>query len=59
MTGALLNKFENQIKSITLIPGGGGSFEVTVNGKLLYSKLATGRHTDPGEVIPLVEKEVS
>jgi len=58
MTGALLNNLEKEIKSISLIPSDGGKFEVTVNGKLVYSKLETGRHTDPGEVIPLVQKEV-
>jgi selenoprotein W-related protein len=58
MTGALLNTFEKQIKSITLIPSDAGKFEVTVNGKLVYSKLETGRHTDPSEVIPLVQNEV-
>jgi hypothetical protein len=29
---------------------------VTVNGKLLYSKLATFRHAEPGEVSGLVKE---
>lgn len=31
---------------IDLIPGSGGVFEVTVDGGLIYSKKATGRHAD-------------
>lgn len=36
-----------------LIPGKGGVFELNVNGKLLYSKKATGRHAEQGEVLKL------
>lgn len=55
LTGQLLSKFESQIKSLTLIPGDGGCFEVTLNGELIYSKLATGRHANDGEVVALVK----
>ena len=36
---------------LTLVPSRGGVFEVTVDGALLYSKKATGRHADPEEVL--------
>jgi selenoprotein W-related protein len=49
---------QNQISSLTLIPGDSGSYEITVNGKLVYSKLETGRHADPGEILPLVRAEI-
>jgi hypothetical protein len=29
-------------------------FEVTVDGKLAYSKKALGRHAEPGEVVRLM-----
>ncbi len=51
----LLKKFEPEIESITLIPSEGGRYEVTVNERLVYSKLQTGRHAEPGEVVRLVE----
>ncbi len=51
----LLEKHELDIKSITLIPSGGGKFEVTVNGKLIYSKLQTGRHPNDGEIEGLLK----
>jgi selenoprotein W-related protein len=56
LANELLNTFEPNIESITLIPSQGGRYEVTVNGSLLYSKLQTGRHANPGEVLGLVGK---
>jgi len=50
----LLNDFEPEIGSVTLIPSDGGRFEITVNGTLLYSKLQTGQHVEPGEVLKLL-----
>jgi len=29
---------------------------VTVNGNLIYSKLQSGRHAEPGEVLALLKK---
>jgi selenoprotein W-related protein len=56
LTGELLNSFEAEIESVTLVPSDGGRFEVTVNDKLVYSKLQTGRHPETGEVIGLIRK---
>jgi selenoprotein W-related protein len=50
-------ELEGQIESLTLIPSSGGRFEVTVNGELVYSKKATGRHAEPGEVFHLVKSK--
>lgn len=52
----LLKQFEAQIESLELIPSDGGRFEVSVNGNLVYSKLQTKRHAEPGEVVGLVRK---
>jgi len=54
----LLKNYEHVIEMITLIPSDGGKFEVTVNDDLLYSKLGTHRHAEPGEVLGLVRKVV-
>jgi selenoprotein W-related protein len=54
----LLKNYEHLIDSLMLVPSDGGKFEVTANGKLLYSKLATHRHAEPGEVLGLVRKIV-
>lgn len=58
LTDELLKHYEHLIQEIKLIPSDDGRFEVTVNGQLLYSKLGTHRHAEPGEVLGLVRKLV-
>ncbi len=36
-----------------MVPSSGGRFEVSLDGELLYSKVATGRHAKPGEIVDL------
>jgi selenoprotein W-related protein len=45
-----------QVVEMKLIPSSGGCFELTANGKLLYSKLAEGRF--PDEELMLKQMEV-
>jgi selenoprotein W-related protein len=54
----LLKHYEHLIEEIRLVPSDGGKFEVIVNGNLLYSKLSTHRHAEPGEILKLVRKMV-
>jgi len=42
----LLNALKQKITDLTLIPSGGGAFELKVNGELLHSKLQTGQFPD-------------
>jgi len=39
---------------IELVRSGGGVFEVVLNGSLIYSKRATGRHCTPEEILQLL-----
>ncbi len=52
----LLKHYEHLVEEIKLIPSDGGRFEVIVNGQLLYSKLATHRHAEPGEILGMMRK---
>lgn len=52
----LLKEFEPEIETFTLIPSDGGRFEIMVNDRLIYSKLRTGSHVQPGEVSGLIQK---
>ena len=58
LASELLKQFEHMVESLMLVPSEGGRFEVTVNGKLIYSKLETKRHAQPGEVVGLINKMV-
>ena len=51
----LLSEFAAEIESFKLVPSDGGRFEFTVDGDLLYSKKATKRHAEPGEIKKLFE----
>jgi len=51
--GELLSDYQHVIESLTLVTGSKGIFDVEVDGELLYSKHATGRHAEPGEVLGL------
>jgi selenoprotein W-related protein len=46
----------DRIKSLTLIPSGGGAFEIRANGKLLHSKLDTGDWPDFDQVVTAIKK---
>jgi selenoprotein W-related protein len=41
---------------VRLVQSSGGVFEVTVDGNLLFSKKATGRHAEPGEIVGLIRR---
>lgn len=41
-----------------LIPSGGGCFELSVNGELLYSKLKTGQFPDEKMMLEAVGKRL-
>ncbi len=57
LANELLKEYEPEIEAITIIPSDGGRFEVTVNDALIYSKLQTGRHAEPGEVAGLIKRK--
>ena len=58
LTNELLKAFEPEIDSVSLFPSDEGRFEVTLNGKLIYSKLQTKRHAEAGEIVNLINKMV-
>lgn len=52
----LLTNYQHVIESLTFTTGDKGVFDVTVDGDSLYSKAATGRHAEPGEVLELFKE---
>jgi selenoprotein W-related protein len=56
LAAELLNNFEPEIESVTLTPSDGGRFEVTVNDRMVFSKLQSHRHAEPGEVTRLIRQ---
>lgn len=58
MTDQIVKEFKQDIESLTLIPSGGGRFEVTVDGELVYSKLSEGRFPEYAEIQPHIAKRI-
>jgi selenoprotein W-related protein len=60
LTDEILNErdLEIYIGSWRLKPSKGGIFEVTINGELLFSKKALGRHAEPGEIREIIRKKI-
>ena len=56
MAAKLLPRFKQDISRFVLVPSKGGCFEVSVGGKLLYSKLETGRFPDEEALLREVGK---
>jgi len=46
LTSKLLTTYKQKISQFTLIPSGGGCFELSVGGELVYSKLKAGKFPD-------------
>jgi selenoprotein W-related protein len=59
LTSRILTEYKQQIHDFKLIPAGGGCFELTLNGKLVYSKLKTGEFPDEAEMLAQVGKQVT
>jgi predicted Rdx family selenoprotein len=47
----LLHDYQHVIDELDVVTGGKGVFDVEVDGEMLYSKHAEGRHAEPGEVL--------
>jgi len=55
----MLNEFKQKISNLNLVPSGGGCFELTANGELLYSKLKTGQFPDEQNIIDTLGKKLA
>lgn len=49
---------KQRIGSMKLVPSGGGAFEISVNGKKIYSKLETGEFPDPDAILKAIKAKV-
>jgi predicted Rdx family selenoprotein len=50
-TKDLLFHYQHVIEELRLVTGSKGVFDVEVDGEVIYSKHAEGRHAKPGEVL--------
>lgn len=55
----MLTTFKQKVSNLTLVPSGGGCFELAANGELLYSKLKTGQFPDEQSIVEMLEKKLA
>ena len=55
MAADLLEKYGNNVTELTLIPSGGGVYEVTKNSTLIFSKKELERFPELDEIIEIIE----
>lgn len=55
MASDLLERYGNAISELTLIPSGGGVYEIQKNRKLVFSKKQLGRFPELEEIIKLID----
>jgi len=51
LTAKLLTGYKRSISRLVLVPSKGGCFELSVGGKLIFSKLATGEFPDEDALV--------
>ncbi len=51
-------EFKQGFESLTLIPGGGGCFEIKADDDLLFSKLKEDRFPEPEEAKELIRAKL-
>ena len=54
----LLRDYQHVIESLEVVTGSHGVFTVEVDGDVLFSKAAAGRHAEPGEVLRRFREQV-
>lgn len=54
MAAQILADFKTDIAAFKLVPSGGGRFELSVDGELIFSKLQEGRFPEYDEVKPKI-----
>ena len=50
--------YRGQVGKVKLVASGGGCFELSVDGELLYSKLQTGQFPDEDAIVKLIGEKL-
>ncbi len=59
LTRSILNKQKEEISEVTLYPSSGGVFEVTFNGKLIFSKKELDRYPEKNEIEDIINTKLN
>jgi selenoprotein W-related protein len=59
LAARVLTTFKQKVTGMKLVPAGGGCFELTANGELVFSKLAAGKFPDEQDIVDQLEKRLA
>jgi selenoprotein W-related protein len=59
LAAQVLERWEDIIEAVEVVPGTGGIFDVHVNDTLVFAKSMLGRYPQPDEVIPLLNEHLT
>ncbi len=58
LASEMLDRWAPIMRAVELISSSGGTFAISLDGQLVFSKKAAGRFPKPGEVAALFEKKL-
>ena len=58
MATKVLTQYKQKLQGLELEPSGGGCFELSIDGELVYSKLETGQFPDEDEMVAEIGKRL-
>ena len=58
LAGEILERWAPVMRTVELRAGSRGRFEVSLDGELVFSKAAAGRHARPSEIVSLFEQRI-
>ena len=54
----ILEEWEESVRTVEVVTGDGGIFDVHVDGDLVFTKSMLGRYPDPDDVLPLLREKL-
>jgi selenoprotein W-related protein len=58
LASEVLDRWAPIMRAVELISSSGGTFDISLDGQLVFSKKAAGRFPKPGELAALFEKKL-
>ena len=55
MADKILQRYADKIEAFTLVTGGGGVYEFSIDGELRFSKKSLGRFPEDQEIFQLID----
>jgi len=58
LAAALISGWAPILRSVELVSGTGGIFDVTLDDELVFTKSMIGRYPEPGDVLPMIRERI-